>query len=227
MVPLADDFDLEVRQPRHHSDFFHRVVERIPIVFRLHPAGLMDNRSEMGTLRRQKEGREESTVRREDAASLGQTADDVIGEEMGENRERQKEVELFVEEAQLEALTKFQLRTLVFQAGDLQFVPTRFEQRTIDVDPVVIPGGEIVDCMNPTAQRAAPNVEELMVRFQPLGAEKIELPPADLLPFAADHVAMPSRLDLFRGELPVVFVDLAHVAESLRTFGLLVLFSQL
>ena len=54
MIPFADEFDRQICQFRHRSDFIPRIMKRIAIVFRLNPSGLMNNRRQVDAMRRQK-----------------------------------------------------------------------------------------------------------------------------------------------------------------------------
>ena len=97
-------------------------------------------------------------------------------------------------------------------------MPSRFDQRKIDVQPIIVSGLQIVDRVNSATKRTASNVEEPVAWLQAPRAEELELQPADFFPHPSHHVAMSSGVDLFLSQLPIIPINLAHTG-NVRSAG--------
>src|SRR6266481_8789940 len=141
-------------------------MKRIAVVFRLNSSGLVNNWGEVRAVRRQKKRRKKSTFRRQHFTNLGKAANNMIREEVRKDGEREQIVKLFAEKTQLEMIAYCQMRILVGQAGELELMPARLDQRSINVQPVIVSGLQIFDRVDSATKRAAPDVKEPMVWLQ-------------------------------------------------------------
>src|SRR5262249_3500162 len=74
---------------------------------------------------------------------------------------------------------------------------SQLDEPLLLVDPQVAPGVQVMDEMDPAAERAAGNVEEAVGGFQALLHHEVELELADLLPESPHVFAMADPADAF------------------------------
>src|SRR6266496_1210366 len=150
-------------------------MERIAVVFRLNSSGLVNDRCQMHAVRRKKKRRKKPTSWRQHFTNLGKATNNMIREEVRKDGEREQVVKLFAEQTQFETIAYRQMRIFLSQTGEPDLMPACFDQRRINVQPVIVSRLQIFDRMNPATKRAAPDVKEPMAWLQTTRAQEFEL----------------------------------------------------
>ena len=164
MAPVAHSFDGQICKLGSDTHFLERVMERVGIIPRLHPAGRVHDGCQMCRPRGFEISRVETPSRRQCAVDLNQAGNNVVETEMGEDRLRDAVVEEDVEPKELESVVDQQMDLSVRQAGEFNFQPARIDERRVSVQSVIMAGCQILDELNSTAERAASHIDELMFR---------------------------------------------------------------
>src|SRR5580658_3466159 len=174
------------------------------------------NSFKMHRPRGREEGGKEFASWRQGIFHFDQTAPDVIGIKMGENRNRQRVIKLDSELRQVEAVRHAQVRLLVYIGRVLeQFLPARLDQRGIKINPAVMPLLKVRHKMHPTPQTAAANIDHPMLRRQALLLQELKLQRPNLIPHPAHELAMRARADLGIGQLfPILVFRLPILSDG-------------
>src|SRR5262249_29564445 len=136
--------------------------------------------------------------RSDEFPELPQAEADIIGDQVSEQRLRQRELGLLAELLEFELVRDNELRLL-----DLEHLPPelpldpQFDEPLLLVEPQVTAGIQKIDEVHPASQRAAGDVEEAVGRLQALLDEEVELESTDLLPESSHVFAMTHQPDSF------------------------------
>ncbi len=190
VAPLAEVLDAPAGGAPRLDHFRARVLEQ-PVVVRL---GRVVRR-----LIALAERRVEHTAESHYRPQVGQAAQDVLHRQVREQRMRPRDVRPRRQAVELEVRQSQQRRPLGRHDRQANFpLGADAEQLGLLIHAGVPVPVEIADQVDPAPQRAAPNIEQPMVAPQALAPEEPQLEPADLVPQAADVLAVPCLADSLR-----------------------------
>ena len=192
VLPLADVLGSEARVLAHPLERRVVVVERVAVEVRDDARTLLDRLQVALPRLVLPDAREEPPAGNQRLVHAHEAPDDVVERKMREDGLGDREVELLTQPLEAEVLHDDERRPLVAEpaARDLD-VPARLEQVGPLLDAEVVAGLEVRHEVDPAAEGPAADVEEIVLRLQPLRDEEVELELPYGLPGKADRLPVP------------------------------------
>ena len=157
---------------------------------------------------------------RQNISNFNQTAANVIGVEMGENRNSQRIVKSHAELSEIKSVGDPQVWLLPGIERVLeQLFLSGFDEGRIEVDPKIMVFFKVGDKIDSAAQTAAANIGQAMVGRQTAVFEEFILQRTNFIPHSADKFAMLAGTYGGVGQCSSVFVLKRLMARGWRTLS--------
>src|SRR5215210_3669281 len=202
VVPVAQELHLEPGSLAGPAEGVQVVVVVVEVVVADHALGLVDVVDELLPMRVFVDRHVELATRLQSLSHIDQASRDAVQREVGEDRLRNCVIERLAEVRELEALHSPEGGALRSQAVSWKLeLASLFDHVRALVDAIVVTFLQVLDEMDAAAERAATDIEQVVLRLEAVVYEVVELELAHVVPerHVPDRPAMPVGV-----EVPVI-----------------------